>query len=77
MKVTKEVRKKAAFLAHLAAFNGSRVLDHVAEHGSPEHNLWWKAWQHVYVHPKMRNYDTLSPILDAEAESLIRTGWTP
>ncbi len=84
MKYSKKVREEAAFIASVGAMSGHDGLGHAIESGSKDAvNLFWAAWRcanRARREPGNHLADVIScfdPIIDAEAEALIRTGWTP
>jgi hypothetical protein len=83
MRISRHVREQAALLCSAAASNSLMGLDAIAEHIGGSRTavrLAALACNHVYQHDLgYRQWSGVRPIRerDAEAESLIRSGWSP
>lgn len=73
-RISKKVREEAAMIASIAACSGTTAIDCFS--GSKPYDLYFLAWN--YAHRCFDTWiDALDPIIDAEAESLLRCGWSP
>lgn len=77
MRISKKVRKEAAVVASIAACTGNNAADCFMN--EPAYNLYWLAWHAVCDAFNEQGIDWMyyDSVLDAEAESLLRCGWSP
>lgn len=82
-RISKKVRDEAAHLAALMASNVHRhtepfrVFRDFADHSDDAEALYWDAWLHAVREVPHINKRLYHPRYDAEAEALLRTGWSP
>lgn len=77
-RITKKVREEAAILASIGACDEhrSRALDDARQGIDPAvDDLYWEAWGQA--RQNLPDEPIASGVLDAEAEALLRTGWSP
>ncbi len=72
---TKKVREEAALIASIVACSGTPAADCFLH--EPAYDLYLAAWNEVTDRLGTVNWRWDDPEIDAEAEALIRTGWTP
>jgi hypothetical protein len=84
MKITRRTKSEAIHICAVAASNPDLTCryDHAARAigaSGPALKLAFEAWDAVWWATRNRGevFDAKDPAFDAEAEALLRTGWTP